>query len=194
MSRGIQQVSCSHIGFHITFSANDAVILSSLRLFAKLTLLPCILITLTVPLFFLLNSIALPTPSENPCLLWLVALFFLLTILDTLQNTLYGPLLAMNESVTALSITTFTYGLLIAAIAAIIGNLSTDYQKHETKYQQVPVYATLPDPWTQFSLFIGLLIQTGLYILYVFRCNLQEKREEIVKRVELDRQRVVAVS
>ena len=104
-------------------------------------------------------------------MIWLVALFFLLSILDTFQNILYGPLLAMNESTTALSITTFTYGMLIAAIAAILGNVSSAYQRHELRAQEVPVYATLPDPWTQFSLFVGLLIQTGLYLFYVFNCN-----------------------
>lgn len=67
----------------MTFSQVDSIIMEKLKLFVKITMLPCVLITLTVPLFFILTWLSLPTSSENPCLLWLIALFFMLSILDT---------------------------------------------------------------------------------------------------------------
>ena len=123
-----------------------------LKLFAKITIFPCVLITIIVPLFFLLSSFSLPTHTENPCLIWLTALFFLLSILDTIQNIQFGALLALNASVTALSITSLTYGLLVTAVVAVIG-YNRDDSDDVTKGKDVKdlterLYITMPDQWT----------------------------------------------
>lgn len=161
-----------------------------MKLFAKITVFPCLLITFTVPLFFMLTSYTITTPSENPCLLWLIALFFALTILDTLQNVLYGPLLALNASITALSITSFTFGLIVTVLVVVVGYNRDSNQNLGKDDDTETIFSTLPDYWTQLILLIGLLLQTALYLDYVFECKVSEKRDEIMERAEIDKDRI----
>ena len=48
----------------------------------------------------------------------------------------------------------------------------------------------MPDKWTQLALFAGLLLQTLMYLTHIYESDLAEKRDEIVERVEIDKDRI----